>query len=321
MQRGSVVAIGALVGMLAIGWHFASRDERSATREVDLDVAEAPQRENTSIDRPPAVRPPTSGSAVVESAPLPPEGTPLATNLDDLAVRARAGDNAAAMRLVTDLQRCRNRKSAEHSIASNLAALKENVSNDKVAEFAEIAIELEQQAENIRELCDGANEQHLVTRGEWLVLAADRGDAEAMACFAAHPDSFAPPFLSDAWFDWAQKWRDQALPFALAAYAKGESEVLPLLADAYSGGLAKGISFANPTFAELVEVDWVRAAAYAELARLKGFLPDTMAQQFLDRLDMAEREKVAAHVARDRSRFDAASNGPSRCGRVARGMP
>src|SRR5258708_687181 len=43
-------------------------------------------------------------------APLPPPGTALAKIYDSLAARARNGDTVAAMRLLSDLQRCSGRR-------------------------------------------------------------------------------------------------------------------------------------------------------------------------------------------------------------------
>lgn len=312
MQRGSVVAIGVLIGMLAIGWYFLGRDERAATS--DIDVAAALQPAIEGIDKPPAARVSTSASTAVASAPLPPNGTPLSKIHDDLAARARAGDNAAALRLVADLQLCMRSKTFQESIALNLESLRTKVKDVDLDRVARVMVELEQRSEFLEVVCEGATDRMIEDRGEWLLLAVGRGDPEAMACFAGFPRAFAPPFLSDAWFIWAARWRDEAVPLALRAYALGNKEVLPLLADAYSGGVDKGFSFPGTSeLANLVEQDLVRAALYAELARSKGLLPDHMAAWYSEQLDETGRATVAALVARERPRFENARDDFSSC--------
>ncbi len=312
MQLRPVVAIGVLVGALAIGWYLLGRDERTATTAVDIATGPAPAP--APIDKPRPARVSTSASMAVASAPLPPNGTPLSKIHDDLAARARAGDNAAALRLVADLQLCMRSKTFQESIALNLKLLRTQVKDVDLDHVARVIVELEQRSEFLQVVCEGATDRMIEDRGEWLLLAVGRGDPEAMACFAGFPRAFAPPFLSDAWFIWAARWRDEAVPLALRAYALGNKDVLPLLADAYSGGVDKGFSFPGTSeLANLVEKDLVRAALYAGLARSKGLLPENRAAWYPAQLDEAGRATLAVLVARESPRFENARDDLSSC--------
>lgn len=305
MQLRPVVAIGVLVGTLAFGWYFLDRDQSTAMREVDPDAVAAAQGGSTSIGKPPAARPPTSANAVIERAPLPPEGTPLATIHDDLATRARAGDNTAAMRLAFDLRRCKSYDPDTPTLT--VEQLKASVSGPGSEENAKHVFEL---IEAERTFCTGVDPASVDSHGEWILLVAQRGDAEAMGCYVAHPNDFGPKFLSDAWFAWSEHWRDRAPSFAEQAYALGRADMLFMLADAYSGNTHEGEPMSPVAFSALVKPDAVRAAAYAEMASRVGATNPEYANDLRARLDEFGKQRAAALVSRDWPRFARSPQSP-----------
>ncbi len=280
MRRRSIAALILVVAAVVAAWILARRNaqpvpaiavEAEPVRDgAKPSLAPAPARPAA----PPPVRP-ASARAPIE--PLPAEGTPLAAIADELAERARAGDNAAAMRLAFDLQRC----------------------------SWKLGFTLDQAAER-SVFCEGIDHKRIDARGEWLLLAADRGDVEAMTCYAAHPNDLGPKFLSDAWFDWSQRWRDRAPAFAARAYELGQADLPGLLADAYSGHELHGMRVQHHAFTLLVQPDPARAAAYREISRrvsVGGIPPVPLPGVRGDVLSEIEQRRAQAMVDRDWPRF------------------
>ncbi|MBN8481280.1 MAG: hypothetical protein J0L88_06765 [Xanthomonadales bacterium] len=299
---------GVAVAFLVAAWAWRAREDGVETTKPapDSDVIGADSTTPTASGPPVAARsdvshPSASAPSPPKSpAPLPPEDTPLAEAYDALAARARGGDNAAAMRLARDLQRCHLTKYS--AIALDLAV-------DRLAQGkpdSAVPRELEHMNSRLvetRELCDGIDRAHVEARGAWILLAAMRGDAQAMVCFAAHPDDFGPEFLSDAWFEWSQRWREHAPALVEEAYRRGQLDVLTLLADAYSGESHEGLPLAMTPLQGLVAPDPARAAAYAGIARRAGLAGDGFVQHFRERLDAAGLRRAHAIIARDALRF------------------
>ncbi|MEO8959033.1 MAG: hypothetical protein ABI304_08825, partial [Rudaea sp.] len=92
------------------------------------------------------------------------------------------------------------------------------------------------------------------------------GDAEAMVCYAAMPNDFGPKYLTDAWFDWVQRWRIEAPQFTAQAYAAGQGDVVALFRDAYGENQhMMNERFSAYPYSYLVTPEPVLAAGYAML--------------------------------------------------------
>ena len=203
------------------------------------------------------------------SAPLPPIDTPLQKIYADLAARAHAGDTAAAMRLVYDLQRCRMRdamSSVTDLVANRFRSEAGTVTAKQTEEQnAELKGNLDY-LDKMDALCTGITPEQIDRRGEWLREAASDGDPEAMVCYAANPFDFGPKPLSDAWFDWAEQWRTDAPQFVAQALSAGQADVIPLLQDAYSAGLQiTDTRYTTYPFGQLMTPDPTLAYTYTLL--------------------------------------------------------
>jgi hypothetical protein len=206
-----------------------------------------------------------SKSATVENTPpLPVAGAPLRETYAELSARAQNGESAAAKRLFFDLQRCHARKTQMQML--DLYASPEQPTSAKSEQAKRILDKLDVSDA----LCAGIAGDQIEQRGEWLREAALDGDAEAMVCYAAMPNDFGPSFLSDAWFDWMQRWRDEAPALVERADAAGQADVVALLRDAYTEQIIFGERISIYGISHLTAPDPVRAYAYALLyERLK----------------------------------------------------
>lgn len=191
------------------------------------------------------------------SEALPPEGSPLQANYSELIRRAGLGETKAAMRLFSDLTKCRLR----HRQMKMLNHFSFPLSNDEGKPVAQSPLSKSQipwaekalsQLDSTDTLCDGITSEEIDRRGDALREAALGGDTEAMVCYAASTD-FGPPYLSDAWFDYVERWKGEAIPFALRAFDAGQSDVLLILIEGLTPRNAN--SATTYQFSELVEPD------------------------------------------------------------------
>ena len=313
MRRGMIVLV--VVVLLGAAWAWRAREvvpeSAPGTSVVRADdtpvVADAkadagPRRGDT-----PRVRRAPSGNA---SQPLPADGTPLAEAYDALAARARAGDNAAAMRLAFDLTRCTSRAGADAEALDAMDAGAPPVEDAVLARLdADSRRKLEADAARATAFCRGVASEKVEKRGEWLLLAAERGDAEAMVCFASAPNDFAPPQLSDAWFDWSRRWRDRAPAFAETAYAQGRVDMLAILAEVYSGQTMAGVPLSMYPLAAVIRADPVRAVAYRDIASRIGYGGSERIADAYAALDDRERALARSLADRDAGRFTRPEDG------------
>ena len=129
-----------------------------------------------------------AAAAPVVPEPLPPLGTPLASNYEQLATRALAGDSKAACRLALDLDEC---ASLPATIAQR-EALEDMLIDGKVRTFGERTPEqmreqTEKQAaraldgeERIAALCEGVLPTQVDRMQDFLVIAAMAGEKAAV---------------------------------------------------------------------------------------------------------------------------------------------
>lgn len=247
-----------------------------------------------------------------ESAPLPPAGTPLKQTYDDLAARAKAGDAAASMRLFHDLQRC-NKRANQMQLLNAIDSWRNpapgSASPEQIAAIVKQANDDQQHLltalKATDQLCAEIPEDAINHFGEWLRTAALDGDAQAMVCYAGTPNDFGPKYLSTAWFDWMQRWRDEAPRFAAQAYAAGQADVVALLQDAYSDDQ----NFLNErmpqfSYGQLVTPDPVLAAGYAML--YERLVPQSAIQSSHRVVIEHEAHLTSAQIEQARTFSDAA---------------
>lgn len=249
-----------------------------------------------------------NSSARPAQAPLPPRDTPLGTIYDELAARARSGDTSAAMRLVLDLQRCRYRQSTSESFSIVSNRLQSAATQDPKTAPSLDEIVVTRDLDNLdktQAACADISVEQIDQRGQWLRMAAQDGDAEAMVCYAAAPFDFGPKFLSDAWFDWATQWRTDAPQFAAQAFAAGQADVIALLQDAYSAGtVMPGMRLTMFRFGELVTPDRTLAYAYS-LLYLRVVSQNTLSSA-QNRVESAQAALNAEQIAHAHALADAA---------------
>jgi hypothetical protein len=315
MRKATVGIVMVLAGLAVFAWTQRPKQpiatEDSVARAANAPAVEAPADSESRPRRAAApVASATNRRAPLPANPLPSEGMPLAEIHDALAARARAGDNAAAMRLVFDLTRCTSRAGADAETLAELDAGEPSIEDPILARLdAASRRKFEEQLAKRAEFCRGVAGDKVEKRGEWLLLAAERGDAEAMACYAAAPNDFAPPLLGDAWFDWSRRWRERAPAFAEMAYAQGRVDILPILAEAYSGQTLAGVPISTHPLAAVLRSDPVRATAYSDIASRIGFGSPQATAEAYAALDDAERAHARALADRDAGKFTTPADG------------
>ena len=301
---------GVVGALLVAAWAWLAREEVSDPAS-DAPIAGAPGVGSaaTPASVPAKAVPSEASRAPAATArmpspaapPLPPEDAPLAEAYDALAARARAGDNAAAMRLAFDLTGCKSRAGADDEALRELDAVGPAVDNPYANQMdADSRRRLEEHVAKAVAYCRGLAPELVEARGEWLLLAAERGDAEAMVCFAAMPDEFAPPMFSDPWFDWSLRWRERATTFAEMAYARGRPDILLVLAEAHSGQTLSGIPISQYPLAAVMRPDRVRGAAYGDIASRIGHVGPRGMRNTDPYAELDEESRVRARALADR---------------------
>ena len=322
MRRWMIVLL--VVVLLGGAWAWRARDiVRDSTSSegavrVDGTPVAADAKTEAGSHRGDTPRVPLVPTGVA-SQPLPADGAPIAEVYDALAARARAGDNAAAMHLVRALQRCYRMDFAQVALDFQI----DQAAEQGASRHNETMVHIDAQVRADRAFCAGLDTQRIDARGEWVVLAATRGDTVAMTCYGAHPDDYAPPFLTDAWFEWSRRWRERAPAMVEEAYARGQLEVLTILTASYSGEHHEGIPEAMTPLQGIVAADPARAAAYAGIAWRTGRVGAHYAERMWGGLDDAGRRRAEAIIARDAPRFVAQKGVPKTrdvCFRLVRGL-
>lgn len=310
MRKATVGIVMVLAGLAVFAWTQRPKQpiatEDSVARAANAPAVEAAADSESRPRRAAApVASATNRRAPLPANPLPSEGMPLAEIHDALAARARAGDNAAAMRLVFDLMRCSSRAGADAETLDALDAGARPLDDEIIARLDPASRRtLEEDAAKAAAFCRGVASEKVEKRGEWLLLAAERGDAEAMVCFASAPNDFAPPLLSDAWFDWSRRWRERAPAFIENAYAAGRVNALPLLLETLSGDTYRGNLVSTAPLASVLRPDPVRAAAYALVASRLGYGDVESANRRRLDLDEPMRSMAQSIAERDMQRFN-----------------
>jgi hypothetical protein len=150
-------------------------------------------------------------------------------------------------------------------------------------------------------LCEGVTPEQIDARGEELRRAAVRGDAAALVCYAESTLSRSPKYLSNAWFDYVERWKVEAPEFARRAFDAGQANVIPILVDAYAPQIVDGrksfefsqLIAPDPRLAYAMTLLYARLVPEAEKGRVQasadglavGLTPNELdeAQRFVDR--------------------------------------
>jgi hypothetical protein len=246
----------ALAIVAASALFFSSRVKRPA--DAPEDPSGAIEQAKPATIASVSTAQPAQTSAAHPPPQLPAEGTPLAKTFDQLVALASAGDSPSAMRLYSDLTRCSSRakqlRLVNHLSFPNQRS-SEGVINPGAAEvkITELTGKVLDKLDASDQFCEGVGEDKLERRGEILRQAALDGDPEAMVCYAMSTLDVGPKYLSDAWFDYAQRWSQEAPDFAIRAFDSGQADVIPLLIDAYAPNNADTLR--QYQFSELVQPD------------------------------------------------------------------
>lgn len=185
---------------------------------------------------------------------------PLLPRFDGLAKRARAGDTKAALQLHADLRQCIEGQrllkeaaglSRPAFIDARFTPLRQSAPVD--VEKAEALLE---RAEDLLTLCDGIAQEALRSAGDWLLMAAEGGDVEAILTYAAigGPDSYT----DDPPISYAEE---------LVRYKQRAGELLHAAAracDLSAVSMLQGVYWSGTFFPR----DQVRSLAYFRIGRL-----------------------------------------------------
>lgn len=188
-------------------------------------------------------RPHSSTAAIAEGQPalivnqahstaLPPADVPLASIYNDLSSRAKDGDGNAAMRLFSDLTKCKNRNKLMAQVNHLSFPGGKNSANGGVA-HPELVDKNLKYLNSTDSLCAGVKDDAIEARGDFLRQAALDGNSQAMVCYAKSTQEVGPDYLTNSWFDYADRWIQEAPYFAQQAFERGQADAIPLLIDAY----------------------------------------------------------------------------------------
>ena len=245
--------IALLALLILVGTFFALMSVRQTAVIPATDV----DKSRTADSDQPAQNTPSISAASKNAnqqvrQPLPPSGTPINTVYDSLISRGKNGDAAAAMRLYRDLSQCAVRKAKYEQVARLAFPGQSDVDASGVAR-PDIVNQNLHALDASDALCKDIPDSAIASRGGQLLQAALDGDTSAMVCYSMSTQDRGPPFLSNQWFDYADQWAREAPFFAQKAFNAGQSDVIPLLIDAYTPN--SPATMKNYQFSELTAPD------------------------------------------------------------------
>jgi hypothetical protein len=236
--------------------------------------------------------------SVRKETPLPPAGTPLSSTFDTLRRLSVAGGAKAARRLFDDLTVCSEREKNMRWLSSRTFSRSEGIRRFGPSPFVDKSIEESlAQLDASDALCDGVTPEQIDARGEELRRAAMLGDAAALVCYAESPLNRSPKYLSNAWFDYVDRWKVEAPEFARRAFDAGQANVIPLLVDAYApqnGEGGKSFEFGqliapDPRLAYAMTLLYARLVPEAEKGRVQASADGLGVGLTSNELDEAQR--------------------------------
>jgi hypothetical protein len=183
----------------------------------------------------------TSSAPAAASASLPPPGTPLKDTYASLAERALAGDRAASVRLFHDTAKCRQVDDFHRTLPlimpMLMAITKPENSDEHDKHSIDMLDTIQRKADwvkNAEPLCEGADTESALDSPDWMRIAAQQGDPEAIDCylnlnFGDVSDAMRHPH-------WLADFNRIGPGMAFAAATNGDWKAVYLLAHAYDGG-------------------------------------------------------------------------------------
>lgn len=221
----------ALAGLLAVAaWMWNGIPTTQSTKTPTPPVGSTTQTDEepiTVVPASPAVSPsappdtPNIASYASTSTALPPKNAPLRNTFAELSQRARDGDNIASCRLAADLWRCSQlplARSIDRSALSEAArAAPQSASQERAIEQAAA---IRNSLSDDETLCLGFDQPSTHAAWDYLLLAAERGNLQAMTQLAVAPPLDRNAFLRDV-EQW-QRYREVAGTFLQRAADAGE---------------------------------------------------------------------------------------------------
>lgn len=178
--------------------------------------------------------------ASTSSAPLPPPGTPLKDIYDELAARARSGDRAASVRLFHDTAKCRYATNLHQTVSDYLPDMIRPTSASEDAKYAQFTDtmlnELQEDIDKLKALdplCAGLDQNKSRNSPDWMRLAAEQGDQDAIDCYLDL--SFVNIDDGLQHLHWLSDFQQAAPEMAKRAIAAGDWKSVFLLESAYNG--------------------------------------------------------------------------------------
>lgn len=239
-NRGFVLLVaGGFVAGIAIGSVLARGSSVTPSAPIESPVAshaavaDAPTASARAGTRP---APRALSPRPMNTEPLPPADTPVASVFDELAARARAGDAAAARRLADDLLRCGHGDDVLLTVNATLDVQAANaheasaVHNERMLQMTDAML---QQYREGKERCAGIDAQP-GSASEWLEQAARNGDPAAMICYALFPNDWNRNVLSPAWQRHAEQAYAQSPQLLRRAFDAGMPEAAAVLSQMHT---------------------------------------------------------------------------------------
>jgi hypothetical protein len=228
---------------------------------------------------------------VTSSAPLPPPGTPLKDIYDELAARARSGDRAASVRLFHDTLRCRYVDDLRQRYSFALPQRKRMAQSHKDGPDIETESLPGPSKDDMtwlgqtEPMCAGADPESSRSSPEWMRIAAQQGDAEAIGCYLNQDFINVPDALQH--MQWLTDFQRDAPELAFKAVANGDWKAVFLLSMAYAGlGNGRWLS-------QTIAPDTEQAYRYAYLLELGGGITQKVVQGALEQQLTAEQIAAA----------------------------
>lgn len=281
-QRSRIV-IASLTALLLIGGaFFGGAWWRSAQIETDPPRPLAAGDATTSTSDAPDADTSAPGVAAIDTPahteaantptpwpPLPSPELPLADVLDELIDRARRGDNGAACRLGSELQRCLMAR-ATSTAASNIE--QDVARRDATPDGAvRTLVRMQRHVDRIGQGCEGVETQVLQQAFAWQKQAA-LADPALRVWFALSPALDPMTFVND--LDQWREYRTLALPWLQAAAADGDATAVIALARVYGDMRRTGPR--QPPFRVHDDEQFV---LYADLMQRHGLHVDVVARE------------------------------------------
>jgi len=263
----------------------------------------------------------SNGSA---TASLPPPGTPLKDNFDELKARADAGDAAAASRLFQDLQHCREAQRLNQFLPAVASRMLNGglPSTADAAQRSDRALGMVQRgldfAQSNATLCADLTPEQMADLVPATLQAAQLGDPQASDCYVGANLNNWPDVLNNP--DWISQYKSNALPLATAALQQGDWAVVGLLASANSGTIRN-----NNMLNQVTGTNIQQAYTYAKLMSLgqpTGTNPSARSNNALSTLgSQLSADQIQAADAQAQSMYQQYFNAtPRQTGEIANTM-